>query len=130
MVKYLFDTVAVDIKSGSRTFEYARLDEEEYRFYKEHGVIGLNQSCVSDDVIVEYKAGYETIPEDIKSAAINMVKNMYSLRGGSNNIKSVSLDGYGYSLGSDGGNVIVDGYVTSIVNRYASIDAGVSTIWR
>lgn len=128
--KYLFDTVAVDIKEGARTFSYAELDEEEYKFYKDRGIIGLNNSCDIDNVIVEYKAGYETIPQDVKSAAINMVKNMYSLRGGSNNIKSVSLDGYGYSLGSDGGNVIVDGFVTSIVNKYASVDAGVSTIWR
>lgn len=128
--KYLFDTIAVNIAEETRTFEYAELDEEEYKFYKDQGVIGLPSSCVFDNVIVEYKAGYETIPQDITSAAINMVKNMYSLRGGSNNIKSVALDGYSYSLGSDGGNVIIDGYVSSIINKYRDAQLAASTIWR
>jgi hypothetical protein len=74
---------------------------------------GLRTPWCGSVIVINYEAGYETIPSDVEDAAIRMVTARYRSKGRDRNVKSDTVDGVGaiqywIPSGSDAGNLTPD----------------------
>lgn len=79
---------------------YPNTDDNQAFILDENGIVGLTESANYEYVIINYRAGYETIPDDINQYCISRVVNDYVMRAQGLGLKSASLEGYSYTLGN------------------------------
>jgi len=109
----LAPTGGMDAKNQTAYFTYPDQDDSDYRVDYDTGQISLSFTNAFDAVwredrlpityqglLVEARAGYETIPDDIELTAIEMVSSIFSSRSVNQNIASESIGDYSYSLSS------------------------------
>lgn len=92
-------------KALSRTVTLTRPDEDEddYRLDRAVGVVrfdGMQIGSGFRNYLVEYRAGYETIPDDIEQACNELVLRLYNEGKRDPNLQSESLGDYSYTLSS------------------------------
>ncbi len=111
--KDLHQTGGVEAKSQSVTFTRPGSDSSLYRLDREGGVITLQGSVDFawdtsagelampqgfGNILVEYRAGYETIPEALDGLCARFVADLFNHSAHDGSIQSESIGDYSYSL--------------------------------
>jgi len=113
-VKWLHPVGGVDVVSTSFTATFASDSESEYRIDRDTGSVYLRSSPHFNNstdaieaqrfprtrrsILVEYNAGFDTIPDDIEQACIEVAASVWSRRDVDDNLASESLGDYSYSI--------------------------------
>tara|TARA_Y100001973_G_scaffold99469_1_gene158735 strand:- start:112 stop:978 length:867 start_codon:yes stop_codon:yes gene_type:complete len=114
-VKWLHPVGGVDVVDTTYTVTYASDSESEYRIDHDSGSVYLRSSPhwyqtntdvleaqrfpgTKRSILVEYKAGYETLPDDVEQACIEVAAALYSRKDVDDNLASESLGDYSYSI--------------------------------
>lgn len=100
---------------------------EDYIVHWDEGMLELYGSWgeSSQNIFVDYTAGYVTIPDDIEIAAKDLVRIMFNRRTVDGSLKSEKLGDYSYTLAdmADGGDM--PDYVMATLRRYRNRRVGV-----
>lgn len=65
------------------------------------------------NIRVDYRAGYDTIPQDVQEACVQYVQDLYQAGLINSNVKSASIGPFSYTL-ADGGSISGAGFSTKI----------------
>lgn len=113
--KYILPMAGLDVREESASIKVSYWDTINHYTMEDHGQIGLADSQYPSHVLIEYRAGYETIPDDITKAVIEMVKYSYQQIGANPHVTSESLGDYSYTISTES---VSQQLVQSIVHRY------------
>ena len=110
--RWLHQSQGQDSKTTGVTLTYPPQAENEYRVDTVKGIVYLRSSPhfskyeepvnrfprTRQSVLVWYKAGYASVPDDIEQAALEFVAKIFTMREHDPNVSSEGLGDYNYSL--------------------------------
>jgi hypothetical protein len=96
-----------------------------WTYFRPPTMLGYRLQAEPGSLLLNYAAGFTTVPEDIQAAAAHLVtKNMSSRKFGMQ-VTSASLNGGSYSLPATAvGNVWADPQVAFLLQQYKSVHIG------
>jgi len=88
---------------------------DDYQIDLDAGIIYGDQLRLHRSILVDYTAGYATIPTDVENAVISVAARLYRGRTRDPGVQSESLGGYSYSLRASGD---LDASEKAMLNAY------------
>ena len=98
--RYLRKLAGRSLIYGPAYLEAPTTSFDNYQIDLDAGVIYGDQLRLYRSILVDYTAGYATIPSDVENAVISVASRLYRNRTRDPGIQSESLGGYSYSLRS------------------------------
>jgi hypothetical protein len=95
--RYLVRSAATDCRSSGAMLGYTQ-PVTEWQLDEERGIIYGRSVDQWRSVLVDYQAGYETVPADVVQATLLVVGKFFRDRTRDASVQSESLGGYSYSL--------------------------------
>ena len=133
---YLLPTAGADAKQQAVSVMAASGDTLAEVVLGDAGIIGLSggsslaaawgpgiwPSC--GWALVEYRAGYETVPQDIAAAVVDAVKERYMLAGASTGMTGEKLGDYSYTYAGGGSSSSESTTYSNVVEAYRRVLVG------